>query len=415
MNQYKKTALVNGLTVITGENKFSPIVTLGIVVKAGSKYEKGEESGYAHILEHMLMKGTSRRPTSYEIGVELDKIGASSNATTGKESVLFVSQAAGRHAERLFDIASDRIMNSLINPATLENEKKIIIEELRRAEENHDRRASVLATSYLLEGSQISKDTLGNEKTISSATREKLINYCNKFYPAGNSALIALGNLSHEESMGLAEKYFGSWQKGKTVKMERDVLAPINPHFRFEKLDTQRTYIRLFYRISGAELIKESLIFEMLSNYLSYGYSSILKHELRTKKGLIYGIGASIDTFSDVGIFKISTATASPGLVADIIIKTMGKLQENITNETLETLKEQTISIMSRRMANPFNEMGFLINGFVLYDKLITLDDLSKILRDIKLGDVKSSIKKHLTPENSLLILMGPKEIKVEY
>lgn len=415
MNQYKKTVLGNGLTVITGENKFSPIVTLGIIVKAGSKYEKEEEFGYAHILEHMLMKGTSKRPTSYEMGMELDKIGAFSNATTGKESVLFISQAASRHAECLFDIASDRIMNSLIDPAILENEKKIIIEELRRAEENHERKASVLATSFLLEGSQISKDTLGDEKTISSATREKLINYYHKFYSAGNSALIALGNLSHEESVDLAEKYFGNWQKGETVKIERDILTPISPRFRFEKSGTQRTYIRLFYRIPGAEPIKESLVFEMLSNYLSYGYSSVLRHELRTKEGLVYKVETSSNIFSDVGIFKISTATANPSSATDIIIKTMGKLWENITDEILETLKEQTISIMSRKMADPFNEMGFLINGFVLYDKLITLDDLSKILYDIKLGDVKSSIKKHLAPENGLLMLMGPEEIKIEY
>lgn len=403
------------MTVITGENKFSPIITLDVTVKAGSKYEKEEELGYAHILEHMLVKGTSKRPTSYDMGIELDKIGAFSNASTGKESVHLVSQAASQYAERLFDITSDRIMNSVIDPAILENEKKIIVEELRRAEENNDRKASVSATSYLLEGSPISKDTLGNEKTINSATREKLVNYHQKFYSAGNSALIALGNITHEESVDLVRKYFSEWWRGEIIKMDKHILAPISPHFRFEKSDTQRTYIRLFYRIPGAESIKESLIFEMLSNYLSYGYSSVLKHELRTKKGLVYGIGTSSDIFSDVGIFKISTATASPSLTVDIIIETMGKIQENLTNEILKTLKEQTISIMSGEMANPSNEMGFLINNFVLYDRLITLNDLSKILLSIKLDDVKSSIKKYLTPENSLLFLMGPGEITVKY
>ena len=75
MNSYSETKLDNGLTLIVGENPASPIITLQLVVRAGSSYENQGELGYAHILEHMLLKGTKRHPTSYLIGLEIDRIG----------------------------------------------------------------------------------------------------------------------------------------------------------------------------------------------------------------------------------------------------------------------------------------------------------------------------------------------------
>ena len=125
--QYKETILANGLRVISNELD-SPISTIDIWIKAGSRYEDKDQLGYAHILEHMLLKGTKTRPTSFDFRVAMDRVGAISNAMTYSEFSRFFVQVASDYQDLMFELLADALLNALVDPTVLENEKKVIIE-----------------------------------------------------------------------------------------------------------------------------------------------------------------------------------------------------------------------------------------------------------------------------------------------
>ncbi|MCC2631177.1 MAG: peptidase protein, partial [Candidatus Paceibacter sp.] len=128
--KFKRKILANGLRVITIHMKDTPTVTVLAMVEAGSKYESKEKNGISHFLEHMVFKGTEKRPTAYSISKELDSIGSHYNAFTSEEYTGYYAKAAPKHLPRLLDVVSDLYLNPVLDEKELEKEKGVIIEEI---------------------------------------------------------------------------------------------------------------------------------------------------------------------------------------------------------------------------------------------------------------------------------------------
>ena len=135
---YKESTLENGLRVFTYEDTSIPVIDIKLVFKAGSRYEESHQKGYAHILEHMLLRGTIKRPSPILISKELDNRGGSRGASTNKEALTITMQAADNYLEDLLELLSDMLLNSLIDSSVLENEKRVIIEEFKKTFDNTD-------------------------------------------------------------------------------------------------------------------------------------------------------------------------------------------------------------------------------------------------------------------------------------
>lgn len=129
--QFNKTVLPNGLRVITVPMPDNPSVTVLVMVETGSKYETKDINGISHFLEHMVFKGTPRRPKATEISRELDSIGAQYNAFTSQEYTGYYAKVDSRHLDTVMDIVSDMYLNPLFDAAEIEKEKGVIVEEIR--------------------------------------------------------------------------------------------------------------------------------------------------------------------------------------------------------------------------------------------------------------------------------------------
>ena len=128
---FRKTTLKNGLRIITVPLKNAKTAAILILVETGSVYEKKQENGISHFLEHMLFKGTKKRPHALDISKELDGVGAKFNAFTGKEGMGFYTVVNGRHIDIGLDVLSDMFLNSKLDGAEIKREKGVIIEEIK--------------------------------------------------------------------------------------------------------------------------------------------------------------------------------------------------------------------------------------------------------------------------------------------
>src|SRR3989338_4771372 len=133
---YQKQKLTNGLTLITAPLKETKAATVLVLLPVGSRYETKNLNGASHFVEHLLFKGTKKRPTSLDLTKELDAVGAEYNAFTSKDHTGYYIKAASNHLELAFDILSDMVRNSKFDPAEVQKERGVIIEEINMYEDN---------------------------------------------------------------------------------------------------------------------------------------------------------------------------------------------------------------------------------------------------------------------------------------
>ena len=413
MNKYNESVLPNGLKIITSENSNSEIVTLSIWVRAGSRYETQEQLGYAHILEHALFLGTKKYPTSFIAGRAIDSVGALSNANTSPERIRIFIEVTKKHLEKMFELLSDMVLNPVMDSKVLENEKEVILQELYRQKDNYQKYLWKLSYEKFFLGHPLSQDPLGNEISIKSATPDKLFDYHKKFFTPDRAAIVSTGGLTYEKILELAKKYFGYLPKSEKVADNFQ-----EPHFKkgffFEKAPSKQTRVIFQYGNSKCN-IEESIALEILINYLSYGDSSVLTQEIRTKRGLAYSVSAGNSLYKDATVFFISAATTKPKEVAEIILNIMRNLDKNFTTEIFDEIKEQTANVLIREIHDQFNELGFLGNSWLLYDKIIFPKEFLEILEKIKYKDVIAAINKYLSEDRLLMATLGEEKFKVDF
>ncbi len=412
MNNYSETSLANGLRVITNENLSSDVVTLSAWIRCGSRYESNGQLGYAHLLEHMLSKGTKNRPTSFAVHVDKDRYGASYNALTGSDYIYFVIQVTAKHVEKMFELLADIVLNPIFNPDTLTNEIKVVLEELSGAQEDHTTRSWIISTNKFFANHPLAHDPWGKAGDITKATSKQLIGYHSAFFIPNRAAIVVSGNLSHDETIILSQKYFGEWLS-KSVGDKEDLHHhTLSDNYWFEKADINKTYIVLNYLTPDASRKREIAALNIIANYLNYGQSSLLSQELRNKKGLIYNLWVGNAVYSDAGRFAITTSTLDPEETIKILLEKIENLLEHFNEDILEEIKIQKISVDLRLNANQFNDISYLGHNFILYNRLVSLYEYIGEINKITYRDITEVASRYLTSANRFLFVLGPKDVK---
>ncbi len=406
MTHFSESKLENGLTLVVGNDPSSPIATIRLSVMAGSATEPPAQHGYAHILEHMLLKGNEKRPTSLDIGLALDRIGAWSNANTAFEVSHFIMQSASEHAELLLEIMSDNIMHPVIDAAVLEKEKDIIVQELLQSESALPRKTLTLAVAQYLDGHPYSSDPIGTESSIRAATRESILQYKDAFYVPSNAILTITGNLSEESALSLAEKYFDSWQS----QAHSDVHFPalhILPGQKIQANESPTSYLAVLFAIEAPTTVRETAALECLSNLLTMGYSSLLKEALRSKTGLVYGVSSWFRRYTTSTLFGITTSSVKPQQVITNITESLAGISALLPDMTT-ILKTQTLGVMKRRLADPLFLNEFASTLAIFNDS--NPEEYLSVIDALTTDDLRKAYEKFLAPSAQFSFIFGKQE-----
>ena len=216
MSYYQETVLKNGLRLITSTNKNATVAVVSLWVKAGSRYEKKEESGYAHFLEHLLCKNLK----DFCNDANYYSIGAYINGRTTRENMFLIVEASAKYTGELLSIlnASTRQFDS--DYYKFETQKKVIIQEMQIGKDNPQKLLTWSAFKVLLGDHPLAKESIGSSETIKNATAEKIEEYQKNFFTPNRSALIVVSNLTHAEVLKLTAGYFELWKSNVDLKPE---------------------------------------------------------------------------------------------------------------------------------------------------------------------------------------------------
>jgi len=419
MNCIKKT-LSNGLRIIAVPISSSESATVTVWVRTGSRFEDAETNGLSHFLEHMVFKGTKKRPSAKIISEEVDALGAEFNAGTSKEWTNFYIKARSKVIPQAFDILSDMVLAPLLKSEEIEREKGVIIQEINLYEDNPVMKIGDVFENVVFRGSKLSWDIAGSPQTVKCIERQDFIDYRKQHYFPENMLICVSGNVTEKEVEKLSDRYFSSLKKtNKALGKPEDKLKQRGPEVLVSTKKTDQTHIMLGFK-SKPMGDASRYIEGVLGTILGGGMSSRLFIEVRERRGLAYSVRTVGDHVLDNGYFAtysgVRTAKASEAIT--IILDQYYKLASGkikITSKELAKAKE----FMKGHIALSLEDSKS-IGDFFAYDELMlaktrTPGEVYKNIDSVTAGDVVSFAKEIFVSEGLNLAVIGPFESKERF
>jgi len=406
---YTKVVLDNGLRVITSTMPHSRSVCLAILVGAGSCYESKEEAGISHFAEHLFFKGTQQRPTSKEITQDIEGVGGIINGGTDKEVTIFWCKVASSHFPIALDVLSDLLLNSRFDNEGIEQERRIINEEINMNMDLPQQRINMLIDELLWPEQPLGREVIGYKETVSSLTREHLLNYVARRYMPNNTVISIAGNIQHEDAVAQIEPLFDKWAAGELLAGYITNDKQTEARLRIEPRDIEQAHLCL--AVHGfSRSHPQRFTLDLLNTVLGSGMSSRLFTEIREHKGLAYDISSYTEHFLNSGSFgiyagvdpeKIETAVAA-------ILEELSKIRQGITAGELTRAKELSKGRLYLRLEDSQNVALWYGTQEILTQQILDIDDVISIVDAITMDALKEVAEEIITDSGLNLAVTGP-------
>ena len=302
---HTKKKLTNGLTLITAPLKETKAVTVLVLLPVGSRHETKSTNGVSHFIEHLLFKGTKKRPTSLDVTKELDAVGAEYNAFTSKDHTGYYVKLAADKIELAFDILSDMLLHAAFPAAEVEKERGVIIEEINMYEDNPLIHVETLFEQSVFSSHPLGWPISGPRSVIRNVSRAQLLAHKNRFYSPSAMVLTVAGSFDRARVAKLAERYFGRVSASQSRgAIHRVTIGQTKPRAVTMYKKTQQIQLCLgfsSYGLSSPNIFPLAL----LSIILGGNMSSRLFMVIREQHSLAYNIRAGAHSYQDAGTFMV--------------------------------------------------------------------------------------------------------------
>ena len=305
-------------------------VTVLVLVGTGSRYETKDINGISHFLEHMMFKGTEKRPGALDISTELDAIGAEYNAFTGQEYTGYYVKCAAEKLDVALDVISDIFQHSKLDQVEINKERGAIKEEINMYYDNPVRYVNTLYEALTFGDHPLGWDIAGPKENVDRMTRDQFVDYFQTHYVASNTIVAVAGNVEAQSVKLKVQSYFDSVRQHDTGLPLLFTEHQTAPAVKIFHKKTDQTSVNLGFRVPYGRMDQRGTILEIISVILGGGMSSRLFVEVREKRGLAYRIGAGASSFHETGDFTTSAGLTTSKLdeALEIILREHRKLIE---------------------------------------------------------------------------------------
>ncbi|MBS9395125.1 MAG: insulinase family protein [Dolichospermum sp. LBC05a] len=344
--------LPNGLTIIAEQMPIDA-VNLNLWVKTGSAMESDAINGMAHFLEHMIFKGTQKL-ISGEFERRIEERGAVTNAATSQDYTHYYTTTAPKDFAELAPLQIDVVCNPSIPDDAFERERLVVLEEIRRSEDNPRRRISRHVMETAFDTLPYRRPVLGPEAVVAQVQPQQMRDFHAHWYQPQSITAVAVGNLPVEELVEIIAEEFSKNYQQTTNKLTSIAAIP-EPAFteivRREVVDEtlQQARLVMMWRVPGLMELDETYALDVLAGILGHGRTSRLVRDLREERGLVSSISVSNMSNLLQGVFSISAKCD----VENLAVVEAGIIQHLRTLQT-EFVKESEIARVQQRVANRF-------------------------------------------------------------
>ena len=359
LNQY---SLCNGHTVIIKEVKSNPIVIIDTFVKTGSVNESDKNNGVAHFLEHLFFKGTTNNPKGV-FEKTLEAKGGVFNAATSRDYTHYYIKIDNKYFDKALNLHADMLLNVAIPENELAMERKVVLEEITRSNDNTNSRLFDNFMKIVFNGTSYQRKILGTDEIIANISREEIMNFHDSWYKPENMVTVIVGDVKSKDALEKVAKAFKCNANNKDVthqRLSQNTIEKIKIENNtiIEKNDVNSGYMILGYKTTGNNNIKEAYALSIAGHLLAGGQNSTLYKLLKEKENIVLDIGAGNYELKNTGVFYISS-TFEPQNYK----KVLSQIKSELNNTDRESLgiKNKYLVDHTKKIGSLI-EIGFLSN-----------------------------------------------------
>lgn len=400
----------SGLRLVTIPMPATKTATVFVLVGTGSKYETKNINGISHFLEHMMFKGTVKRPGTMDIARELDSIGAEYNAFTGKEYTGYYAKASIEKLDTCLDVVFDIFLNSKFDEKEIAIEKGVIVEEINMYKDLPQRYVSDLFEQLLYGDQPAGWSIAGEKETVVNFKREEFVDYFNTHYVAENTIVAVAGNVEPGEVKKKIENYFKSLRHGKPGTKPAVAEEQKEPKQLINFKQTDQSHFILGFR-SFDMFDERRYALAVLSKILGGGMSSRLFYEVRERRGLAYYVKSENNPYTDSGYFSVSAGVNNEKAfdAIKVILDEINKVKKDgVTEKELQQAKDNAEGGMALGLEHSDGVAMSYADSVLFHNKVLTPEqELDKIKR-VTLEQVHQVAKEVCQNDKMNFAVIGP-------
>ncbi len=410
----KKTTLDNGLKVIVIEQHELPIVAFRLLIKSGSACDPAGKGGLANLTAGLLRKGTKTKSAT-QVAEAIDFVGGSLDAGSDRDATYASCRVLTKHFDTGLGLLADIILNPTFKQDEIDRLGKQTLASIKQQKDDPASVAGEKFREFVFGNHPYGQPTEGTEESITTLTRDDIVNFHQKYYVPANAILAVVGDVKNAEVINKIKAKFSQWSGAPVTPPSLVEPAAIKGHqiLLVDKPDLTQTYIEIGHL--GIDRKNPDIFAVRVMNYIlgGGGFASRLMDEVRAKRGLTYGINSSFDFLKWRGAFDVSTFTQNDSTAAAItvIIDQLRKIQaEGVTDKELSDTKSFYTGYFPLQFETP-EQIATQILIVELYDlgeDYIT--NYTQRINAVTKEDIQRVAVKYIDPDNLKMVVVSKAE-----
>ena len=414
MRETQKTTLENGIRIITKKFPYFRSVSMGVWVNAGARDETPAENGLSHFIEHMIFKGTQKR-SAYQIAKEFDAIGGQSNAFTTMENTCYYAKVMDTHLDTMTDILLDIFLNSQFDPAEVERERTVILQEVGMVEDTPDEHIHTLSGATFWGDHPLGRSVLGTRENLLQFNADCIRDFFHRFYQPDRIVVSAAGNVDHQRFVDLIGPDLSLIKPGDDFSERKAPAGRANIESHYRQLE--QAHICLGTR--GLSITDpKRFVFSLINTILGGNMSSRLFQEIRERNGLAYSVYSFTSSHVDTGMFGVYAGVEPQRALeaTTLILKELKTLKEKLVDEAeLADAKEFTKGNLYLASESLDNQMVRLAQNEIHFQEFIPLESVVEKIEAVTSEEIRDLANELFNSDQLALTLLGPVTDKTPY
>lgn len=398
--------LKNGIRIIMEEMPAYRSVSIGVWVRAGSMYENKMNNGMAHVIEHMLFKGTQKRNAA-DIANEMTAIGGNMDAFTCKDCTCYYAKTLDIYAEQALDILGDMICHSLFDEKELKKELGVILEEIDMYEDSPEDLVHEHLQMEVWKDHPLGYLISGEKAVVSKFDRKQLMDFFNQYYVGKNMVISVAGHFDVKEMMTWIERYFSEIPMGEMA--DPGAIPEYAPVLWKREKDIEQNHICLAFDCCTS-ISDERYVMTVANNIFGGNMNSRLFMKVRDEMGVTYAIYSYGSSFEHAGLFQIYAAMqpSQTQPVIDAIFEEIEKvIRDGVTQKELDIAIHQIQAELILGYESSYNRMSGLGKSLLIRGEVVPLEEELECIRRVTTEDVRCFFEKYLQKDKCAMSIVG--------
>ena len=400
----------NGLRLLVDPLPGQKTFALTVLIHGGARFETEAQSGWAHLLEHMVFKGAGPRSTR-QLAEVVEHRGGSLNASTGYEHTRFEVRGLSPLMPLAFEILSDMMFRPTLDPIELKREKKVVEQEMLEAYDTPDDYVFDMLQAAMFAQQSLGRPILGSKASLKPVTADALRAFAAALYHPSRMVVCVSGGITPEDVLAAARGRFDGAPAsagGQAILIDPEP-ARFTVGTSVQKRRIEQANLAMAWATVG-RLSPDNIPLKLFSEILGGGMASRLFQQAREERGLAYDIDAWVTTYRDIGVLGISAGCAATDVagLTGLAREVLAGLAADPQPEELERARAQYLTSLAFNFQDTEWRSSAFAGQLSSFDKVFSFDDETAEIEAVTLEDLKRVGAAIVAQPEPASALLGP-------